>query len=100
MTSNDHENEDGTDTDNFNFTLTLNNRYLSCLNHIQCANTVAVPLVLVMFVHCSKPTCFCERIAVQTLDVPRFIMVMIQSECDLTKRKNFSPCIEEECMKS
>lgn len=25
---------------------------------------------------------------------------MIQGECELTKRKNFSPCIEEECMKS
>lgn len=51
---------------------------------------------------CSKPTCFCERTAVHTLDVPKFIhrMVMIQSERVLIKRKNFSPCIEEECMRS
>ena len=68
-------NEDGTDSEYFIFTLKLNkNRYLTCLNHIQCANTVAVPLVLDnVCTFCSKPTCFCERIAVQTLDVPRFI---------------------------
>lgn len=40
---------------------------------IQCASTVAVRIAIYVCIFVTKPPCYCERIAVQTLDVPRFV---------------------------